>query len=85
MASKRRRATKNEKRRRLQMVAEWIEYDGLEFREAVPLIVEEFGVGHRQAVRYFVEARELTLGVSYQDYYGRMARGQHGQFSARLL
>lgn len=85
---KRKRATRKEKQRRLSRIIWWIEWDELtDFKEAVALIMEEFGVGRRQAIRYYVEARALTLDErtrsQYESYGNNPGRGPGGRLRAR--
>lgn len=70
------RATSREKQVRLAQVRGWIVDDEPSFSELCRRIMEEWGIGRRQSIRYIVEARAAMLSdrERYMRQYGRSVR-----------
>lgn len=82
----RRRASAGEVRYRVNRVREWIEFEDVtDWREIVRRVRDEFGVGRRQALRYYAAARAPALSEEDRRALARELRLVSRTGSARWL
>lgn len=82
----RKRATQKEKNYRIAVVQEWIldADEDLDFQETIKEIMDRWELGRRQAIRYWVEARERLMDAqkrARRRYYSPRARRVRGRFA----